>query len=49
MAEILAKEEAESILWQKRYKEAITVVFGSSAFFWKTSGSDYLEPLELWF
>ncbi|XP_020628165.1 uncharacterized protein LOC110065376 [Orbicella faveolata] len=33
MAEILAKEETEAILWQKRYKEAIAVVSGSFAFF----------------
>ena len=33
MAEILAKEETEAILWQKRYKEATAVVSGSFAFF----------------
>ena len=33
MAEILAKEETEAILWQKRYKEAIAVASGSFAFF----------------
>ena len=33
MTEILAKEEAEAILWQKKYKEAIAAVFGNFTFF----------------
>ena len=33
MAEILAKEETEAKLWQKRYKEAIAVVHGNFVFF----------------
>ena len=33
MAEILAKEETEAVLWQKRYEQAVAVVSGNQAFF----------------
>ena len=38
MAEVLAKEQAEALLWKKRYEEAAGIVYGNKCFRWYSRG-----------